>query len=261
MVKKIFSNIYIWIILLLVYAPILWLMAFSFTSSKTIGTWTGFSLDLYVKMFQNTSMMEALKNTLILGISSAVISTFIGTFAAIGIYNMKNRSKKVVKAINQIPILNADIVTAVSLMILFVTVFNVQRGLLTALLAHITFCTPYVILNVLPRLHQTNNNLYEAALDLGATPTQALFKVVIPEVLPGMVSGFLLAFTLSIDDFAVTVFNIGSANTLSTYIYKSLTKTSQPIELRALFTVIIIIIATILIFNNIKSAKKAKEMK
>ena len=248
MVKKVLMQTYLWVLLLLLYAPILIIVIYSFTDAKVLGNWTGFSLNLY-RSLCNTgahhSLMNALINTIAIAFIAATVSTLLGSVAAIGI-------------INTIPILNGDIITGISLFLLFVSL-GITQGFTTVVLAHITFCTPYVVLSVLPRLKQMNPNLYEAALDLGATPMQALWKVIIPEIRPGMVSGFLLALTISIDDFAVTVFTIGNQGleTLSTYIYADARKGGLTPELRPLSAVIFVVILVLLIIIN-RRADKAK---
>ena len=245
MVKKVLMQTYLWVLLLLLYAPILIIVIYSFTDAKVLGNWTGFSLNLY-RSLCNTGAHHSLMNAL------------INTIAAIGIYNLKARSRKAMGFINTIPILNGDIITGISLFLLFVSL-GITQGFTTVVLAHITFCTPFVVLSVLPRLKQMNPNLYEAALDLGATPMQALWKVIIPEIRPGMVSGFLLALTISIDDFAVTVFTIGNQGleTLSTYIYADARKGGLTPELRPLSAVIFVVILVLLIIIN-RRADKAK---
>ncbi|WP_418835322.1 ABC transporter permease [Phocaeicola plebeius] len=261
MVKKVLMQTYLWVLLLLLYAPILIIVIYSFTDAKVLGNWTGFSLNLY-RSLCNTgahhSLMNALINTIAIAFIAATVSTLLGSVAAIGIYNLKARSRKAVGFINTIPILNGDIITGISLFLLFVSL-GITQGFTTVVLAHITFCTPYVVLSVLPRLKQMNPNLYEAALDLGATPMQALWKVIIPEIRPGMVSGFLLALTISIDDFAVTVFTIGNQGleTLSTYIYADARKGGLTPELRPLSAVIFVVILVLLIIIN-RRADKAK---
>ena len=223
--KRIVSQAYLWLILAVLYAPIIFIAIFSFTDAKSLGNWTGFTLDLYSSLFSGATsasrnLMEALKNTLLIALIASFVSTLLGTLAAIGIYNMRGRKKKAMEFLNDIPMLNPDIITGVSLFLLFVFL-HFSKGYLSVILAHITFCTPYVVLNVMPKLSQMNPNIYEAALDLGATPHQALWKVLIPQLRPGMITGFILAFTMSLDDFAVTYFTSGSSGleTLSTYIY------------------------------------------
>ena len=204
MVKKIFAQAYLWILLLLLYSPIVIIVIYSFTEAKVLGNWTGFSTKLYTSLFTtgtHHSLMNALINTITIALLAATASTLLGSVAAIGIFNLKSRSRKAISFVNSIPILNGDIITGISLFLLFVSL-GITQGYTTVVLAHITFCTPYVVLSVLPRLKQMNPNIYEAALDLGATPMQALWKVIVPEIRPGMISGFMLALTLSIDDFS-----------------------------------------------------------
>lgn len=260
--KKVVSRAYLWLILFLLYAPILFIAVFSFTKAKSLGNWTGFTFDLYKSLFtgatsDSQSLLQALKNTVLIALAASAVSTVLGTLAAIGIYNMRGRRKATIQFLNNIPMLNPDIITGVSLFLLFVFL-HVSKGYLTVILAHITFCTPYVVLNVLPKLSQMNPNIYEAALDLGATPMTALRKVLIPELRPGMVSGFILAFTMSLDDFAVTYFTAGSIglDTLSTYIYADARKGGLTPELKPMMTIIFLIILVVLIAFNIKSAKQ-----
>ncbi len=257
--KKLLAQTYIWILLVLLYAPIVIIAVFSFTEAKVLGNWTGFSTKLYSSLFSggvNGSLLRAIENTLSIGIIAAVCSTILGTIAAIGIFNLTSRKKHIMYFLNDIPMLNPDIITGISLFILFVT-FSVTQGYITVVIAHITFCTPYVVLSVMPRLKQMNPNTYEAALDLGATPFQALWKVIIPEIRPGMVSGMLLAFTLSIDDFAVTLFTKGNQGleTLSTYIYADARKGGLTPELRPLSTIIFVTVLLLLIIINLRSTK------
>lgn len=262
--QKALSAGYLAILLILLYAPIVIIVVFSFTEAKVLGNWTGFSLKLYQSLFQpgaHHSLTAALWNTLIIGSVSAVVSTLLGTMAAIGIHNLKPRRRQAIQLVNNIPVLNPDIITAISLFLLFVSL-GISGGYLTVILAHISFCTPYVVLSVLPRLRQMNENLYEAALDLGATPWLALRKVLIPELRPGMISGFLLAFTLSIDDFVVTLFTIGNEGleTLSTYIYADARKGGLTPELRPLSAIIFTaVLVLLLVINYRANRKKQKE--
>ena len=200
--------------------------------------------------------MNALINTITIALLAATASTLLGSIAAIGIFNLKARSRKAIGFVNSIPILNGDIITGISLFLLFVSL-GITQGYTTVVLAHITFCTPYVVLSVLPRLKQMNPNIYEAALDLGATPMQALRKVIIPEIRPGMISGFMLALTLSIDDFAVTVFTIGNQGleTLSTYIYADARKGGLTPELRPLSAIIFVVVLALLIVINYRAGQ------
>jgi spermidine/putrescine transport system permease protein len=260
MMKKVLSSSYLGILLILLYAPILIIIIFSFTEAKVLGNWTGFSLKLYTSLFHNGmvhSLSSAFWNTIIIGLIAAFASTVLGTMAAIGIFNLQPRSQKVIKLANTIPILNPDIITAISLFLLFVTI-GISQGYTTVILAHITFCTPYVVLSVLPRLYRMNSNLYEAALDLGATPLMALRRILLPELKPGMISGFILAFTLSIDDFVVTLFTIGNEGleTLSTYIYADARKGGLTPELRPLSAIIFVTVLVLLLVINQRAAKK-----
>lgn len=261
MVKKILAKSYVWLILLLLYTPIFFVIIFSFTDTAVLGEWKGFSFDLYVRLFTGETSGElgaAVLNTLILSFSTAIISTVLGTLASIGIYNSKKNVKTILTTVNQVPVLNAEIVTAVSLSLLFVSL-GINKGFGTLLISHLTFCTPFVVLSIMPKLKQLNQNVYEAALDLGATPFQAMYKVIIPQIFPGMVTGFLLALTLSIDDFVITVFNTSGFTTLSKYIYDDAVKGGLGPELRALATIIFVAVLSLLLIMNIRSSKKKLE--
>lgn len=257
--KKFFAKAYIWLLLVILYAPILFITIFSFTESRVLGNWTGFSVNLYTNLFSGaggSGLASAIENTLFIALVSATVATILGSIAAIGIYNMKQRSKQVMLFMNNIPMVNPDIITGVSLFLLFVFM-GITQGYVSVIIAHITFCTPYVVLNVLPKLGQMKANSYEAALDLGATPWQALWKVIVPQIRPGMVSGFILAFTMSLDDFAVTFFTRGTIglDTLSTYIYTDARKGGLTPELRPLMTLIFLIILVLLIVINVRQAR------
>ena len=265
--KKFIAQSYLWLLLTLLYAPIIIIAIFSFTEAKVLGNWTGFSTKLYTSLFQSGahhSLVNAIENTLIIALISAAVSTLIGSVAAIGIDRLRGHKRAVINSLNNIPMLNPDIITGISLFLLFVSL-GVSQGYVTVILAHITFCTPYVVLCVLPRLQQMNPNIFEAALDLGATPFQAMRKVIIPEIKPGMISGFILAFTLSIDDFAVTIFTIGTEGleTLSTFIYADARKGGLPPELRPLSTIIFATVLLLLVVINIRAERnrKKEEMK
>lgn len=238
------------------------IMIYSFTEAKVLGNWTGFSTKLYSSLFvagTHHSLTNALVNTLSIALIAATVSTLLGSITAIGIFNLRTRARKAISFVNNIPILNGDIIIGISLFLLFVSL-GIPQGYTTVVLAHITFCTPYVVLSVLPRLKQMNPNIYEAALDLGATPMQALRKVIVPEILPGMISGFMLAVTLSIDDFAVTVFTIGNEGleTLSTYIYADARKGGLTPELRPLSTIIFVLVLVLLVIINRRAGKKRR---
>jgi spermidine/putrescine transport system permease protein len=261
--KKFIAQSYLWLLLTLLYAPIIIIAIFSFTEAKVLGNWTGFSTKLYTSLFQSGahhSLVNAIENTLIIALISAAVSTLLGSVAAIGIDRLRGHKRAVINSLNNIPMLNPDIITGISLFLLFVSL-GVSQGYVTVILAHITFCTPYVVLCVLPRLQQMNPNIFEAALDLGATPFQAMRKVIIPEIKPGMISGFILAFTLSIDDFAVTIFTIGTEGleTLSTFIYSDARKGGLTPELRPLSTIIFVTVLVLLLVINRRSEKQAKE--
>ena len=254
------SQLYLWLLLLVLYAPIALIAVFSFTESKILGNWTGFSMGLYANLFTgqaDAGLNSAIWYTVIIALVAAVCSTILGTLAAIGIYNMRARQRKVVSLMNSVPMINPDIITGISLFLLFVAL-GVSQGLATVCIAHVVFCTPYVVLSVLPRLSRMNPNTYEAALDLGATPAQALRMVMLPELWPGMLSGFILALTLSVDDFGVTFFTKGSGGleTLSTFIYSDARKGGLTPELRPLFTIILLVMLTALIIINIRNNKQ-----
>ena len=263
--KRFLAQCYIWLLLLILYAPIVFIAVFSFTESKVLGNWTGFSTKLYSNLFtgnmQGTgSLMTAIENTLLIALIAAVVSTALGTIAAIGLHNMRGRGKQVITFMNNIPMLNPDIITGVSLFLLFVFL-NISQGYVTVILAHITFCTPYVVLSVLPKLTQMNPNVYEAALDLGATPAYALRKVLLPILKPGMISGFILAFTMSLDDFAVTFFTRGTIglDTLSTYIYTDARKGGLTPELRPMITLMFVGILILLIIINMRKIRNSNK--
>jgi len=262
---KFFARLYLWVLLILLYAPLVFIAVFSFTESKVLGSWEGFSTHLYRNLLTgqmqgNASLIAAVENTILIALIAAAFSTLLGTVAAIGIHNLKGRKKKAVSFLNNIPMINPDIITGVSLFLLFVFL-HISQGYVTVILAHITFCTPYVVLSVLPKLQQMNPNIYEAALDLGATPSQALWKVLVPELRPGMVSGFILAFTMSLDDFAVTFFTRGTIglDTLSTYIYTDARKGGLTPELRPLMTLIFLVILILLVIINLRQDRLQKQ--
>ena len=265
MIKSTLHKIYLGFILLLLYAPILTLIVLSFNSSKTRSKWGGFSGKWYVALFQNEDIMNALYTTLIIALLSALIATIIGTAAAIGIQALNAKFRTVMMGITNIPMLNADIVTGISLMLLFIacrTFFpQFSLGFTTVLLAHITFNIPYVILSVTPKLKQTNKYTYEAALDLGASPIYAFFKVVLPDIFPGISSGFLLAFTMSLDDFVITHFTTGAGvHTLSTKIYSEVRKGIKP-EMYALSTLLFVSVLFLLILVNTAPEGTSKKPK
>lgn len=255
MVKKCASRIYMFLIFAFLYLPIIVLIALSFNNSKTKVVWGGFTFRWYTSCFQDEKIMSAFVTTLQITFLSAIIATLIGTLAALGINAMRKRNQTIYLGATNIPLLNADIVTGISMMLLFVKFMDL--GFVTVLIAHITFSIPYVILNVMPKLRQVNRNTYEAALDLGATPMYAFYKVTWPEIRSGVFSGFMMAVTMSLDDFSITYFTKGAGvNTLSTMLYTELRKGIKP-ELYALSTILFFAVLIILLLGNVHPGKKA----
>lgn len=262
--KKYASVIYLCLIFAILYIPILTVILFSFNATESTATFSGFSFYWYAELFKSEDAWIALRNTLILAALSALIATVIGTAAAEGIYRMRNKFvKSAVTSVTNIPMMNPDIVTGMSMMLFFAVVMAIFKisdyndiGFLAMLIAHTTFCLPYVILSVLPRINELGDNLSEAALDLGCTPVQAFFKVKLPNILPGVLSGMVMAFTLSLDDFVISYF-VGPTNfqTLPLLIYSMTKKTVKP-DMYALSTIIIISVFVLLIISNMKSSKK-----
>lgn len=270
--KKIIKNAYLGICFIFLYAPIVVLIVFSFNESKNRALFTGFTLKWYRELFHNEMIMTSLRNTLAVAVCASVIATILGTVAAVGISNMKKGMKSTVINMTYLPVINPEIITGISLMLLFVTLGSFvemlgeaigiplrwDRGFSTVLIAHITFCLPYIILNVLPKLKQMNPHIYEAAIDLGCSPTKAFYKVVIPEIMPGIMSGFLMAFTFSLDDFVITYFTSGSSfPTLPVTIY-SMTRMKVNPQINALSTIIFIIVLFFLVMMNVISSRQAK---
>lgn len=256
--KKIVQRLYMILVFGFLYIPIAVLIVNSFNESKSRSVWTGFTFDWYKKLFSNQTILTSLGNTLIIAIIASVAATIIGTAAAIGIFNMKKIMRSVIMNITYIPLLNPEIVTGVSLMLLFVSL-NINFGYLTLILAHITFCIPYVILSVLPKLRQTNRYLYESALDLGCNPSQAFIKVVVPEIMPGIVTGFLMSLTYSIDDFVISYFTYGpTSQTLSITIF-SMTRRKVSPEVNALSAIIFVVVLAILLIMNFNDIRKYKK--
>ena len=261
-IKKVAARSYIFLVLLIMYLPILVLEVYSFTVSDKLGTWTGFSFQLYVDLVNNDPLMEAVKNTLTIALVSAFCSTILGTIGAIGVYYSKKNYKKTVETITQLPVVNAEIVMALSLAVLF-KALDAKYSFGTLLIGHIVLTVAFVYLNVKPKLQQMDPNIYEAALDLGSTPWYALFKVVLPEILPGIFSGFLISLTLSLDDFVITQYlKEPSFETISTYIQKIVAKHPIPAEVRALSTIIFIAVLAVVIgitvYNNKKKVTTVK---
>ena len=256
--KKLLQNCYLAIIFLFLYAPIAVLMIFSFNDNKSRVRWYGFTLDWYVELFQDSQILNSLYVTLVVALAAAVISTLLGTVAAMGIHCMKRRSKTVYLTLNNIPMSTSDTIMGVTFMLLFAAL-SLPKGYLTLILAHTTFCIPYVVLSVMPKLRQLDKNTYEAALDLGATPSQALRQVILPEIMPGIVTGAIMAFTISIDDFVVSYFTAGSnTQPLSVVIYSMTRRRISP-KINAVSTLMFLIILVLLIVINMRSSRDAKK--
>lgn len=255
MVKKISKNIYLTLIFAFLYMPIAFLIVFSFNQGKYSGNWKGFSLHWYQALFEDKMIMSALANTLVIAVLAAIVSTIIGLFGAYSIYRMKSRPRKLLLTSNNIPLLNPDIVTGVSLMALFVFL-QFRLGFITMLIAHITFCIPYVVLSILPKLKQLPKDIVDAAMDLGATPVQAFFMVILPEIMPGVVTGALIAFTLSIDDFVISFFTTGNGvNNLSIAIFSMARRGISP-KINALSTIMFLVVMALLLIINLREEKE-----
>lgn len=254
--RNFFRGTYLGIMLIFLYAPILVLMVFSFNGSKSMARWTGFSFKWYEALMHDSTIMNALMVTLSVAVISALVATFIGTFAAIGIHSMKKRPRAVVENISRLPMVNPDLVTGISFMMLFAAM-GIKGGYTRMLIAHITFNIPYVIFSVMPKLRQSSNLLYEAAMDLGCTPMMAIRKVVIPDIMPGIVSGFVLAFTLSLDDFVVSWFATDGIQNLSIYIYGIARRGISP-KINALCTIMFVVVVALLVFINLKSINEER---
>lgn len=254
--KNFFRGTYLGLMLIFLYAPILVLMVFSFNGSKSMARWTGFSFKWYEALMHDSTIMNALIVTLSVAVISALVATFIGTFAAIGIHSMKKRPRAVVENISRLPMVNPDLVTGISFMMLF-SALGIKGSYTRMLIAHITFNIPYVIFSVMPKLRQSSNLLYEAAMDLGCTPIMAILKVVIPDIMPGIVSGFVLAFTLSLDDFVVSWFATDGIQNLSIYIYGIARRGISP-KINALCTIMFVVVVALLVFINLKSINEER---
>ena len=268
--KKIFANVFIYFVLLLMYAPIIYITVYSF-SEGTTGVWTGFSVNNYTTLFDLGSNDYAKKiwgaagNTALVALTAATVSTILGTLGAIGIYySRKKWIKNSLDLVTQIPIVNAEIVTAVSLCILFVLCSSfMPRSFLTLVIGHVVLSIPYVVISVKPKLEQMEPSLYEAAMDLGATQTQALWKVIIPDIIPGILSGFMLSVTLSLDDYVITAFSkptVGGFETISTYVDAVTVKKPLPAQLRAFTAILFAVILIVMIVMNIKSSQNSKKL-
>ena len=258
------SRVYVGLCMLFLYAPILVLIVFSFNESKSRAFFTGFTFKWYRQLFENELIMTSLFNSLLIALLASAISAVVGTAAAVGISKFGKRARGVIMNVTYLPVLNPEIVTGISMMLLFVyfkNLFGFRMGFGTVLIAHVTFCLPYVILNVLPKLRQMDQSLFEAAMDLGCHPMAAFFKVVIPQIMPGITAGFLMAFTISLDDFVVTYFTSGSGfKMLPVTIYSMVKKKVNP-QINALSTIIFLIVLALLAVMNIVEARRAKRLK
>ena len=257
--KRIIGKILMVLMILFFYLPIVFMVIFSFNESKSLTHFTGFSLNWYEKLFQNRDMMESLYVTITVAVIATIVSTIVGTISAIGLSKSSKIVKKVMMQLNDFPIMNPEIVTAIGLMLLFIT-FHIERGFMTMLLAHITFCIPYVILSVMPKIRSLDPNLSDAAMDLGATPWQALTKVLVPQIMPGIVSGALIAFTMSFDDFIISYFVTGGGvKNLSIMVY-TMSKRVNP-TINAISTLVVVLITVVLVIINVVPLIKARREK
>lgn len=258
------AKIFTGLIFLFLYAPIFVLIVFSFNSSKSRSVWTGFTLDWYVQLFHDSAIMDSLFVTLEVAILSSIIATVLGTFAAIGLFSLKRKWRTPILTVGNIPVVNADIITGVSLSLLFVSagsILGFSKGFGTLLLAHLTFNIPYVILSVMPKLYQLDRNLLEAARDLGCSWFQGFYKVIVPQIRPGIVNGLLIAFTMSVDDFVISYFTAGSkVQTLSMTIYAMTRRRISP-EINAISTLLFVFVLILLIVINIRSLRQEKARK
>ena len=251
---------YIALIMAFLYAPIVLLILYSFNDSKSRASWGGFTLRWYKELFSDAAIMSALGTTLSIGVLAAVISTILGTVGAIALYQMKRAPRKVLLSIVNLPMLNSEVVTGVSLMLLY-AMANIQLGYLTLLLSHVAFCVPYVVLSVMPKLRQMDKALPEAAMDLGCTPFRAFLKVELPEILPGVLTGMIMAFTLSLDDFVISYFTSGNGfQTLPIRIYNMTKKTVTP-KMYALATIIFFVILALLLLTNLSDNETSRALR
>lgn len=273
--KKALKNFYLVLCFIFLYSPIIVLIVFSFNESKNRATFTGFTFKWYRELFSDSLVMSSLWNTLLVAFLAAIFSTILGTIASIGISNMKKRTKNAVMNITYLPVVNPEIISGISLMLFFVMLSNLlakigglfglewgfEQGFITVLIAHISFCLPYIILSVLPKIRQMDIHLYEAALDLGCKPSQAFIKAVLPEIMPGIISGALMAFTFSLDDFVITYFTSGSSfQTLPVTIY-SMTRMKVNPSINALSAILFVVVLLLLLLMNVKQARTDKNAK
>lgn len=267
-IGKIAAKVFIYFILTLMYAPIVYIAIFSFTKHPTTGVWSGFSFANYINLFKPGNVdaekiWSAAGNTALVALTAASISTILGTLGAIGIYYTRRKwIKNTMDFVTQIPVVNAEIVTAVSLCVLFVMCSKfMPRSFLTLVVGHVVLSVPYVVMSVEPKLEQMDPSLYEAAMDLGATQTKALWKVVIPDIVPGILSGFLLSVTLSLDDYVITAFTkptSGNFNTISTYVDSAMRKSGVPTQFRAFTAILLVVILSVVVSMNVISSRRTK---
>lgn len=259
---RLLGKVFTVLIMFFLYAPIFVLIVFSFNSTKSRTIWSGFTLDWYAELFQNRTVIDSLYTTIEVSVLSSLIATVLGTFFAIGLYSLRRKWRQPILTVSNIPVINADIITGVSLSLLFVSagaILGVSKGMGTLLLAHLTFNIPYVVLSVMPKLHQLDQNLFEAARDLGCSWIQAMFKVIIPQIRPGIVNGMLIAFTMSVDDFVISYFTAGSeVQTLSMTIYAMTRKRVSP-EINAISTLLFVVVLLLLIVINVRSSRQEKK--
>ena len=256
--KRVLSSIYMGLLVLFFYAPIVYTVVFSFNDSRSLTKFAGFSLQWYEKMFNDRTMMESVFYTILTAVLATVISTFVGTITAIGLSKSRKIVRGIVEQVNNLPIMNPEIVTAIGLL-MFYSALHVRKGFVTMLLAHIMFCIPYVILSITPKLRTLDQNLADAAMDLGATPWQALVKVIVPQIKPGIVSGALIAFTMSFDDFVISYFVTGNGVSNISILVYTMSKRINP-SINALSTLIIVIISIFLLISNAVPAIAEKRM-
>lgn len=257
---KFLKGAYLGIVVLFMYLPIAVMLVMSFTDSRSAAIWNGFSFGAYTALFSDGDVMDALLTTLLVAVISSILATVIGTATAIGLHSMKKRPRAVVESITQLPMVNPDLVTGISMMLLFAFIGIKQNvGITRMVIAHITFNIPYVIFSALPKLRQSSDSLYEAAMDLGCSPVKALAKVVIPDIMPGIVSGLLLAFTLSIDDFAISLFTGGTSTNLAMLIYSKTAKGGVHTKFCALSALMFVVVGTLLLIVNLRSIRQEKE--
>lgn len=259
--KRILGKIIMILVTIFFYAPIVYMVIYSFNGSRSLTKFTGFSLQWYEKMFADKNMMGALGYTILIAILATIISTVAGTITAIGLSKSRKVMKNLIEQVNELPIMNPEIVTAIGLLMFFSAVLpKNSKGFVTMLLAHIMFCIPYVILSIMPKLRTLNPNLAEAAMDLGATPWQALTKVIVPQIMPGIVSGALIAFTMSFDDFVISYFVTGNGvSNISIYVY-TMAKRVNP-SINALSTLTLVILTVALVLMNVIPAIMEKRRK